>query len=85
MPDRLDSKEKNECWYFHVVVDDSRGRALDPVSAVIELYAGPKLRKRSELGAEALNSQRGLAFKKNLKALPENVVIIREEDSGFHD
>jgi hypothetical protein len=65
VPDRLDSKEKNECWYFHVVVEDSRGRALDPMSAVIELYAGPKLRKRSELGAEALNSQRGLTFKKN--------------------
>ena len=63
--DRIDSKEKNECWYFHVVVNDRKARALDPLSASIELYSGSTLQKRLELGAAALVSERAVTFKKN--------------------
>jgi hypothetical protein len=63
--DRVDAKEKNECWYFHVVVDDTRTPARDPMSASVTLYSGPTVRKKLEFGAEALSSQRAVTFKKN--------------------
>ena len=63
--DQVDAKEKNECWYFHLVVDDTRMPARDPLSALITLFSGSTVRKGLDLSAEALSSQRALSFKKH--------------------
>ena len=63
--DSLDTKERGECWYFHVVVRDARGRALAPQSATIKMMAGSAERAAMTLGAEALQSVSGTTFTKN--------------------
>jgi murein DD-endopeptidase MepM/ murein hydrolase activator NlpD len=65
VPDSLDTKEKGECWYFHVVVRDAKGRALEPQSATIKMMAGSSERASLTLGAEALKSLSGTTFIKN--------------------
>jgi hypothetical protein len=65
MVDRIDSKEKNECWYFHLVVQDEQKRALNPRSASIKLRSGSTVHMTLDLGADVLSSQRGLSFRKN--------------------
>jgi murein DD-endopeptidase MepM/ murein hydrolase activator NlpD len=63
--DRMDLKEKSECWYFHVVVRGKQTRSLDPMSAAIRLYSGATVHKELMLRADALNSQLGVTFKKH--------------------
>lgn len=63
--DRLDTKEKNECWYFRVVVLDRSSRELKPTAVVITLYSGPTVVKIVELRAAALNGQTSVSFTKN--------------------
>lgn len=58
-PDRVDVKEKQECFYFHLVVRDLANRRLDPVSATLRFYAGSAERKTVTLSAEALRALRG--------------------------
>jgi murein DD-endopeptidase MepM/ murein hydrolase activator NlpD len=65
VPDSLDTKEKGECWYFHVVVRDARGRALEPQSATIRMLAGTSERASLTLGSDALKSLSGTTFIKN--------------------
>jgi murein DD-endopeptidase MepM/ murein hydrolase activator NlpD len=65
VPDSLDSKEKGECWYFHVVVRDAKGRDLQPESATIKMMAKSAERASVTLGAEALKALRGTTFTKN--------------------
>src|SRR5262249_13979112 len=40
LPDLVDAKEKQDCFYFHLVVRDIAGRALDPRGATLRLYGG---------------------------------------------
>jgi hypothetical protein len=63
--DRLDTKEKNECWYFRVVVQDRSSRELKPTSVVITLYSGPTVMKIEELRGAALSGQTSVSFTKN--------------------
>jgi murein DD-endopeptidase MepM/ murein hydrolase activator NlpD len=65
VPDSLDSKEKGECWYFHVVVRDAKARDLEPQSATIKMMAKSAERMSVTLGAEALKALRGNTFTKN--------------------
>jgi hypothetical protein len=62
LPDRVDVKDQQECFYFHLVVRDVAGRALEPRAATIRLYAGAAERKSVTLSAEALVSLRGLSL-----------------------
>ena len=58
-PDRVDVKEKQECFYFHLVVRDLANRKLDPVAATLRFYSGSAERKTVTLSAEALKALRG--------------------------
>jgi murein DD-endopeptidase MepM/ murein hydrolase activator NlpD len=65
VPDSLDTKEKGECWYFHVVVRDAKARNLQPESATIKMMAKTAERVSVTLGSEALKALRGTTFTKN--------------------
>ncbi|HET8948202.1 MAG TPA: M23 family metallopeptidase [Candidatus Polarisedimenticolia bacterium] len=58
-PDRVDVKEKQECFYFQLVVRDLAGRTLEPKTATLRYYAGSAERKTVTLSAEALKALQG--------------------------
>jgi murein DD-endopeptidase MepM/ murein hydrolase activator NlpD len=58
-PDRVDVKEKQECFYFHLVVRDVAGRTLAPQSATLRYYSGSAERQTVTLSAEALKTLQG--------------------------
>jgi peptidase M23-like protein len=58
-PDRVDVKEKQECFFFHLVVRDLAGRALEPTSAMLRFYSGSAERRTETLSAETLKALRG--------------------------
>jgi hypothetical protein len=65
MPDHLDAKEKQECFFFHLVVRDIAGRALQPRGATLRLYAGAVERQSVTFSGEALQALRGVNFTSN--------------------
>jgi hypothetical protein len=65
LPDLVDAKEKQECFYFHLVVRDLAGRAIEPLSATLRLYAGSAERQTVTLSAAALQDLRATTFTKN--------------------
>jgi murein DD-endopeptidase MepM/ murein hydrolase activator NlpD len=59
LPDRVDVKEKQECFYFHLVVRDLAGRTLEPKSATLRFYSGAAERRTEILSAEMLKALQG--------------------------
>ncbi|HYV20401.1 MAG TPA: M23 family metallopeptidase [Verrucomicrobiae bacterium] len=63
-PDRVDVKEKQECFYFHLVVRDLANRKLEPTTATLRFYAGSAERKTVTLSSEALKALQGSSLTK---------------------
>ena len=52
-----------EKWIVYILVNDSLGRALTPLSATLELFSGSRRVETVRLGAEALSALRNISFK----------------------
>lgn len=54
-----------ETWYFDMILDEARGRWLEPVKAVILLYYGPQEVRRVELAAPEIATLRRLVVNRS--------------------
>lgn len=63
--DRLDSQEKSECWYFHLIVQDKQSRTLEPLTASIMLYSGSSVREKLDFDATALRGRKHVSLGNN--------------------